>query len=125
MSFSDDLQSCMNPFPVPFLSSGDEALEFLHQIHQAWEAAGGEMDVAMEALIAAGAVVGLDEAAIGALAGATVATYLAALAGCAASAAGSYVWNLIASADSYVAPLLQDAAAQQGIPQEDPQNVEA
>jgi len=119
VSFSSDVQSCMSPLPVPSLDSGAEALELLHNLHQAWEASGGDAET-VAGLVAAGALVGVDEAALavlGAVAEATVVAYSAALAACVVAALGSSVWGLIASADTYVGSQLEAAAQQQGIPQ--------
>jgi hypothetical protein len=104
MGFSDSFASCMSPLPTPaqLLDSAGEALEFLHRLHQAWEAAGGDEEMTMGALVALGAVTGIDEATLAVLGEAatvTVMAYIAACVGCLVAAAGSSVWDLISSND--------------------------
>lgn len=121
MSFSDDFTSCLSPLPAPqnVLDSAGDFLEWLHQLKDAWDAAGGNDEALITGLIAAGAVTGIDEAAVATLAGVTVATYIAACLGCLASAAGSAVWDLISSTDdSYLKDKLTVAANDKGIPKD-------
>jgi hypothetical protein len=65
MSFTDDFNTCMSssglPTPIQVFDSVSDALEFLHQLHTAWETAGGEADMTLAALAAAGAATGIDE----------------------------------------------------------------
>jgi hypothetical protein len=94
-------------------------MEFLHQLHNAVESSGGDVEMTIGALVAAGALVGVDEAAIAALgeaAGVTVAAYIAACAACAVAAAGSSVWDTItASNDSYLTQQFTVAANDAGV----------
>ncbi len=124
MSFSDDFNSCMSssglPTPSQLFDSLSDALEFLHTLHNAWENAGGDEEMTLVALVAAGALVGVDEtalAALGAAAGITVVAYLTACLSCVVSVAGSSIWNMISSTDD---PWLKDQlvaqADQQDIP---------
>lgn len=128
MSFSDDFNNCMTsnglPAPADLFDALSDALEVLHKLHNAWESAGGDEEMTMVALLALGAAVGIDETILAALGAAfaeaaeiTVAAYLAACLSCAVSAAGSAVWNAIASTDD---PWLQgELTAQadiQGVP---------
>ena len=56
-----------NGLPVPDVQTLNEALEFLDKVHSAWENAGGGEELLIGALIAGGAVVGVDEAALAVL----------------------------------------------------------
>jgi hypothetical protein len=117
MSFVDDFRSCMSPLPIPDVDGVNEALEFLDKLHSAWENAGGDEEMLMTALLAAGAVTGIDEGAIAALGTATVAAYIAACVACAVSAAGSSIWDLISSSStpSWLQGDLRTAANDKGI----------
>jgi len=124
MSFSDDFNSCMSssglPTPSQVFDSLSDALEFLHTLHNAWENAGGDEEMTLAALVAAGALVGVDEtalAALGAAAGITVVAYLAACLACVVSVTGSSIWNMISSTDdSWLKDQLVAQADQQNIP---------
>jgi|HubBroStandDraft_5_1064220.scaffolds.fasta_scaffold10479_4 hypothetical protein len=119
MSFASDFKSCLSPLPAPddFLDSADDFLEWLEKLHSAWESSGGDEEMLMAALVAAGAVTGIDEAGLAVLAGATVSAYITACIGCLASAAGSQIWDLISSADdSFIKDQLVVAANDRGIP---------
>ena len=90
--FSENWVACMhgNGLPVPDVEGVNEALEFVHKIHSAWENAGGGEELTIAALIAAGAFAGVDEAVLAVLAeaGAVVAAaYLSACIGCIAAVA--------------------------------------
>jgi hypothetical protein len=122
MGFSSDFTQCMRPLPTPMevADSAGEVLEVLERLHNAWEAAGGNEEMTMGALVALGAATGLDEAALGALAVAgevTVAAYVAVCVACLVSATGSRVWDLVASNDTpnWLQSQLQDQAEEQGI----------
>lgn len=128
MSFSDSFSQCMSPLPTPgqILDSAAEVIELLHQLHQAWEAAGGDEQMTIAALAALGAATGIDEAALAVLgeiaadaAITTVVAYTSACVGCLVSAAGSTVWDLVASNDTptWLQGQLRDQAQQQGIPE--------
>jgi hypothetical protein len=122
MSFSDSFTSCMSPLPTPtaLLDSAGEALEFLHKLHQAWEAAGGDDEMTIGALVALGAATGIDEAALAALgeaAAVTVSAYIAACLACLVTAAGSSIWDLISASD------VSDWARQQLVAEADKQGV--
>ena len=131
MSFSDDFSSCMSssglPSPSDVFDGLSDALETLHKLHNAWENAGGDEEMTMAALLALGAATGIDEATLAALAtafaaaaGITVLAYLAACLSCAVSAAGSAVWNAIASTDdSWLHDQLVAQADAQDIPNPD------
>jgi len=113
----------MNPLPTPgdVLDSADDFLEWLEKLHSAWENAGGDEEMLMAALIAAGAVTGIDETAVAALAGVTVLAYISACAGCLVVAAGSSIWDLISSTDdSFIKDKLTVAANDKGISKPDP-----
>jgi hypothetical protein len=100
MGFSDDFAACMSPLPVPSLEGAAQVAEFLEQVHNAWESAGGETEMLVAALVAAGAVTGIDEAALAAAGEATVTAYLAACAACLARVLASDIWSLVASSDT-------------------------
>ncbi|MBR0820237.1 hypothetical protein [Bradyrhizobium liaoningense] len=90
--FSENWVACMrgNGLPVPDVEGINEALEFVHKIHSAWENAGGGEELTIVALIAAGAFAGVDEAVLAVLAeaGAVAAVaYLSACIGCIAAVA--------------------------------------
>jgi hypothetical protein len=123
MSFSDDFASCMSPLPTPgdILDSASDVAEFMHQLHQAWEASGGEAETTLGAIAALGAATGLDEAVLAAFAAAgsvTVLGYLAACASCVVVAAGSSIWDLITSPiNPAISSMLASAANEKGIEQ--------
>jgi len=118
MSFSDDFTSCMssNGLPVPTVEDLNQAKEIIEQIHQAWEAAGGDEAMTIAALIALGAATGIDEevlAALGAAAGVTVAVYISGCVRCMASAGIDQLRQLFASNPPQ--PFMTDLLAQNGI----------
>ena len=126
MSFSESFSQCMSPLPTPkeILDSTGEVVELLHKLHQAWEAAGGDEEMTIAAVVAAGAATGIDEAALAVLgeiaadaAAVTVVAYTAACVGCLVSAAGTSIWQIVASNDtpSWLQGQLQDQAQQQGV----------
>jgi NADH dehydrogenase FAD-containing subunit len=120
MAFADDFASCLSPLPTPgqLGDSLSDLLEFLHKLHSAWEASGGDDEMLLTALVAGGAL-GIDEAtasALAAAAGVTVVAYLAACISCAVVAAGPAIWSAIASSDDdYIKNQLQLAANDKGI----------
>lgn len=119
MSFSDDLTSCMAPLPAPTVEGADELMEFLDQLHSSWESSGGDDEMLLSGLVAAGAVTGVDEAALATAGAVTVAAYLSALVACSVSILASDVWDVI-SADvtpSWLQSDLQAQAEQQGVEQ--------
>jgi hypothetical protein len=119
MSFSSDLSSCMSPLPAPTIDGVEEFLDWLHQVHTAWEASGGESEMLIAGLVAAGAVTGIDEAALAAAGAATVMAYLAVATGCMTSILASDVWDWI-TADTTATWLQSQLMAQaqsQGISQ--------
>jgi hypothetical protein len=125
MTFTDNFNSCMSssglPTPSQVFDSVTDALEFLHQVHTAWESAGGG-EMTLAALAALGAATGIDESVLAILAEAaeaTVEAYLTACFGCLVSAAvssGTSWQNLFASTnDSWSQDQLTVAANDQGI----------
>ncbi len=116
--FSDAFNACMSsnglPTPGQVVDSVGDVLELLHKLHTACEAAGADEEMTIGALIAAGAVVGIDEtvlAALGAAAGITVGAYIAACAACVVSAVTPDILQpLLASAE----PDVQNQFAQLG-----------
>jgi hypothetical protein len=120
MSFSDDLSSCMSPLPAPTLDGANEVLEWLDQLHSAWEASGGEAETTVAALVAAGAITGVDEAALATAGALTVGAYIAALVACLVSIAASSIWDLITASatPTWLQGELTAQAEAQGIPQE-------
>jgi hypothetical protein len=123
MSFLDDFNSCMSsnglPTPGQVFDSLSDALEFLHQLHTAWESAGGNEEMTLGALVALGAATGIDEAVLAALGEAaeiTVLAYAAACLACVVSVAGSSIWNSIATTnDPWLHNQLVAQADQQNI----------
>jgi hypothetical protein len=114
----------MSPLPTPseLVADANEAAEFLEQLHQAWENAGGDEEMLLSALVALGAATGIDEAALGVLAEAgtvTVTAYLSACVACLATTAAESVWAIVASNDTqpWLQNQLRDEANQQGIAQ--------
>jgi hypothetical protein len=102
--FSDAWVKCMhgNGLPVPEIQELNEALEFVDKIHSAFENATGKEEITIGALLAVGAFVGFDEAALAALtqaAAITATAYLAACVGCLASVALDDLKDLFASGD--------------------------
>ncbi len=83
MSFTE----CMHDkgLPVPNLDGLDEFVEFIDNLHQAWDAAGGEADTTLAALVALGAVTGVDETILAAAGTVAVGFYIAACITCLAS----------------------------------------
>jgi len=132
MSFSSDFTTCMSPLPTPgqIGDSTAEVLEVLHKLHDAWEAAGADEEMALAALVALGAATGVDEEVLAALgqavaqaAAITVAAYIAACVACLVSSGSSSVWDLIKSSatPSWLQGQLTAEAEKQGI--ENPQAV--
>ncbi len=95
MGFGDCMQS--SGLPVPSVDSLNDAKEFIENLHQAWEAAGGEMEMTMTALLALGAITGIDEEAVAAVATVTVSAYIAACISCLAAAGVDALKQLFAS----------------------------
>jgi len=91
----------MSPFPTPsaLLDSASEAFDKIHELYDAWEAAGGDEEMTMGSLVALGAVTGIDEAALATAGAITVGAYIAKCLGCVVSAAGSSIWDLLSSND--------------------------
>jgi hypothetical protein len=102
-TFSDSWKQCMqaNSLPVPDLETANEALEFLHKLHDAWENAGGEAELTIGALLVAGALAGTIGAGalevLGEVAAVTVTLYLSACIACMGSVAIDDLKNLFAS----------------------------
>jgi hypothetical protein len=127
MSFTEDFNSCMAstglPTPVEVFDSLSDAIEFLHQVHDAWETAGGDEEMTLAAFAAlGGAATGIDEtvlAALGAAAAITVTAYAAQCASCLVSAwvSTGISWSdfLASTDDSWVQGQLTVAAQDQGI----------
>ena len=118
MGFGDSWAQCMssNSMPVINLDDLSDVKEFIEQIHQAWENAGGEEETTIAALVAAGALTGVDEAALAVLADAvtiTVVAYLAACIACMASAGIDALRDLFAQSPPQ--PFMQDKLADLGI----------
>ncbi|WP_368622166.1 hypothetical protein [Paraburkholderia sp. BR13444] len=100
-AFSDRWAQCMqgSGFPVPTVQDANEALEFLDKLHNALENSGGA-DVTIGALLAAGAVTGVDEAALatlGEVATVAVGVYIGACVACMGSVAFDDLKGLFAS----------------------------
>ena len=101
-SFSDAWVGCMqgSGFPVPDVQTVNEAVEFIEEIHSAWENTGGDEQLLVGALITGGAIVGVDEAALavlGAVAEVAVLTYLSACMSCLGSTAFDELKGLFAA----------------------------
>lgn len=80
-AFFEKWERCMKKvgFPVPTAETPSEALEFLHQLHTAWEAAGGDNEMIIGVLMAPGAAAAINEDAIivlGAIANVAVIVYV-------------------------------------------------
>jgi hypothetical protein len=91
-AFSEAWAQCMhrNGLPVPDVETANEALEFIDALHSAWEHAGGGEELLIGGLIAAGAFVGADEAALtllGHVAQVAAALYISACVTCIGSVA--------------------------------------
>jgi hypothetical protein len=126
MTFTDDFSSCMDsrglPTPSQVFDSVSDALEFLHQLHDAWESAGGDEEMTLAALAALGAAAGIDEGVLtilGAAGAATVSVYLSSCFMCLVTAwtsTGTSWSDFLASADdSWVKDQLTVAANDQGV----------
>jgi hypothetical protein len=101
-SFFENWEQCMhsNGLPVPNVEDANEALELLDKLHQAVENAGGEAEVTIGTLLALGAFIGLDEAALvvlGEVAEVTAALYISVCIGCIASVGFDDLKSLFAS----------------------------
>jgi len=105
MSFTE----CMNDkgLPVPSLDSLGDLWDFIDNLHQAWEASGGESDTTLTALVTIGAVTGIDETIIAAAGAVTVGVYLAACITCLAAMPIDLLRDLFSKVE------LPDYAAQQ------------
>jgi hypothetical protein len=89
-----------NGLPVPTIETLNEAKDFIENLHQGWEAAGGELEMTIGALVALGATTGIDEgilAVLGEIAAVTVAAYISACVGCLAVADIDTLRDLFAS----------------------------
>ncbi|EEA01123.1 hypothetical protein BH160DRAFT_3557 [Burkholderia sp. H160] len=100
-AFSDRWTQCMqgSGFPVPTVEDANEALDFLDKLHNALENSGGA-DVTIGALLAAGAVTGVDEAilaTLGEVATVAVGVYIGACVACLGSVAFDDLKGLFAS----------------------------
>ncbi|MCC8400460.1 hypothetical protein LJ655_00895 [Paraburkholderia sp. MMS20-SJTN17] len=100
-AFSDRWSQCMqgSGFPVPTVDDVNEALDFLHKLHDASENSGGA-EVTIGALLAAGAVTGVDEAVLatlGEVAAVAVGVYIGACIACMGSVALDDLKGLFAS----------------------------
>jgi len=100
-NFSESWEQCMhgNGLPVPSVEDANEALELMHKLHSAWENAGGDEQMTIGALIALGALAGVDEGALvvlGEVAQVAAALYISACIGCIASVALDDLKNLFA-----------------------------
>src|SRR5436309_3221638 len=117
MSFSDDLGSCMSPLPAPTVDGVEEVMEWLHELHTAWEASGGETEMLLTGLVAAGAVTGIDEAALGTAGALTVGVYIAALTACIVTTLGPSIWDALTAPaiPSWLLSQLTAQAETQGI----------
>lgn len=101
-AFFEKWEQCMHGhgFPVPNVEDANEAIELLHKLHSAWENAGGEEVMTIGALLATGAIIGIDEAVLMVLeevAQIAVAIYIGACIGCIASVAIDDLRGLFAS----------------------------
>jgi hypothetical protein len=101
-TFFESWQACMhrNGFPVPSVEDAKEAVELLHQLNQALENAGGEVEMTIGALIAAGALVGIDEGVLvvlGDVAQVAATVYIGTCIGCIGSVALPDLRRLFAS----------------------------
>ncbi len=83
-TFSENWEQCMHGMGllVPSVEDANEALEFVHKLHSAWENAGGNEQMTIGALIVLGAFVGVDETALAALGVAAEITATAYIAAC-------------------------------------------
>lgn len=123
-TFFENWVQCMdkNGFPVPSVETANEAIEFVHQLHSAWENAGGDEEMTIGALLALGAAAGIDEAALavlGEIAEVAVLVYIGACTLCIASVAIDDVKLLFANnelPDFMVAQLENQGVDLGGIP---------
>lgn len=121
MAFKDDFTRCLAPFPPPaqIMRSGLDVAPALSRIWRAWRDAGGSAGLLLQTIVAAGAVLGIDEAALAAAGAITVATYITSCAVCAVSAAGPEIWASINACtgpdDLYVHDQLELAANSAGV----------
>jgi len=83
--------------PAPTVEGLNDAKELIENLHQAWEAAGGEVEMTLTALLALGAITGIDEEAVAAVAAVTVSAYIGACIGCLAAAGIEALKDLFAS----------------------------
>jgi hypothetical protein len=100
--FFDRWSQCMqgSGFPVPSVEDANEAVEILHKLQSAWESSGGEVDTTIGALLAAGALTGVDEgvlAVLGEVATVAAGVYLSACTACLGSTAYDSLKGLFAS----------------------------
>ncbi|MDN5284228.1 MAG: hypothetical protein JWR38_502 [Mucilaginibacter sp.] len=91
-TFFENWKQCMSNsvLPVPNIEDVNDAVEFLHQLHSAWENAGGEVETTIGTLIASGAAAGISEDALvvlGTVANIAVSLYISQGIGCLGSVA--------------------------------------
>ena len=98
-TFFGNWEQCMHGqgLPVPNAEDAKEALELLHKLHSAWENAGGDEAMTIGALLAAGAITGIDEEILGAVAQVVVVVYISACIACITSVAIDDLRGLFAS----------------------------
>lgn len=101
-TFFENWEQCMhgNGLPVPSVEDASEAVELLDKLQRAMENAGGEAEVTIGALLALGAFVGIDEAALavlGEVAQVAAALYISMCLGCLGSVALDELKGLFAS----------------------------
>ncbi len=97
--FSDKLNRCMSSkgLPPPNLESLNEAMERIHQLTSAWEAAGGELSALIGPLLGVSSeLAGLSEEATQALAAAASVTVTWYVQSCATCIASNWITDLIA-----------------------------
>jgi hypothetical protein len=121
MGFWDNFSGCLSssglPTPSEVFDSAGEVLEWLEQLHSAWENAGGDEEMLLSGLVAAGAVTGIDEGVVATAAAVTVSAYLAACAGCLVGAAGQSIWDALSAVAAPIdlTNLVTAAAERQGL----------
>lgn len=115
MGFGDDWADCMRSKGMPAITFDGlgEIKDFIEELHSAWENAGGEAETTLGALVAVGAVTGIDEAALGAAAGLTVLVYISACVACLATASFDALRDLFA--ESPPQPFMAEQLADLGV----------
>jgi hypothetical protein len=125
MTFEAEFRWCMTaagvPLPSEVADDGAEMLRQLGDLKDAWENAGGDIDMTLGALAALGAEIGIDATMLAEAGALSVAAYVGAYTGCVIAAGGNSIWEWITAANvsEDTAAMVAAQAAAAGYPPPD------